>query len=284
MNNTVPEYLPHDFTEPPPMLAQRTCANIWATLDMEERSYMNEHNHTEEQGYTPNSGTFLDSSFFSPESVLPASFLLGSAEPEEREPEKPKTVKKSIEINAPPQKHSTPWVGLIASVSVGIVVAFFLFPMIELVKRSTRSYVTGSWESEINRRVGQYEQIHANQGNTPQIDEVLPYNLASSSWQELRVEGFSNLLPSQQFGIGILDIGDAFAAAIEPPVGNQHELYPPHPNAVDTSELDVHSMADSMLLVTPGQNNSVRSAFGQNILLKEGRIFFRVLPGMESAQ
>jgi hypothetical protein len=181
---------------------------------------------------------------------------------------------------------------LIASVSVGIVVAFFLFPMIELVKRSTRSYVTDSWESEITRRVGQYEQIHANQGNTPQMEDVLPYNLALSRWQELHSEKFM-LHHSRAYAVSFAEAADFVADKIAGKKSGTGSTFwePFYSDKIDERQLWSEpqsinwipdNMADSMLLVTPGRNNSIRSAFGQNILLRDGRVFLRVLPGMET--
>ena len=272
-----------------------------------------------QQDYTPNSGTFLDSAFFSPETVLPASYLLGTSEPEEMKPiSTPKTARK-IEIEEP-SRQSSHWIGLVASVSVGILIAFFLFPMIAFVTRSTQSYVTSSWESEINRRVGNYEQIHAKQGSASQSEELLPYNLAVSSWQELHAEMFThspypNPLAKPFFG------SNQSPTPFEAVVGDPYALPYPcswfEPDAIairsdknpdgtgirkprfsvsiledlaDFSEWDVLvsadmvGMADMMLLITPRQENSVRSAFGQNILLRDGRVFFRILPGVEAAQ
>jgi len=289
----------NDSVEPPPMLASRTCATIWTTMDSEKQ-----------EDYTPNSGTFLDSAFFSPETVLPASYLLGTSEPEEIKSETPRASRR-VEIAEDPPRRSSHWTGLIASVSVGMVIAFFLFPMITFVTRSTQSYMTASWENEIHRRIGNYEQIHANQGNAPQNEELLPYNLAASSWQELRVEilspppprypsrprelyGTNQPLPSFEAAVS-----DDFSLSAACPLGLHQPLFnivtsvsqeesPPvfllrdfvNWDALISS--DMNSMADSMLLVTPGRENTARSAFGQNILLRDGRVFFRILPGAES--
>jgi len=262
-----------DSIDPPSGLASRTCKKNWATLD------------SGEQGFTPNSGTFLDSAFFSPETVLPPSYLLGTCEPEEVQPEKPKTTRKIEIVEEPPRR--TPLIGLIASISVGMVIAGFLFPTIIYVIRSTQSHVTGSWENEINNRVGNYEQIHGGRGGIPQSEELLPYNLAASSWQELLFP--ANVLSSFE------QLPTPFGAPVAPAYANPfaHQTSGEVVQGDQSSVLhlegftdwevlvpsDVSGMADTMILVTPGQENAVRSAFGQNILLKDGRVFFRVLPG-----
>ena len=246
-----------------------------------------------EQDYTPNSGTFLDSAFFSPETVLPSGYyLLGTSELDEiksetKFPNTPKPARKIEVVAEPPRR--TPWIGLIASISVGMVIAGFLFPTIIYVTRSTQSYVAGSWEREINSRVGTYEQIHG-QVHALQSEELLPYNLAASSWQELQVP--ANPLSSYE------QPPTPFGASIVPAYANpfmhqtsgevvqgEQSLVLYLDGFTDWDVLipsDVSGMADTMLLVTPGQETSVRSAFGQNILLRDGRVFFRVLPGSQN--
>ena len=272
-----------DSVEPPPMLASRTCTKIWAIMDSEKQ-----------EDYTPNSGTFLDSAFFSPETVLPASYLLGTSEPEEIKSETPRASRR-IEIIEESPRRSSHWIGFIASISVGMVIAFVLFPVIALLTRSTQSYVADSWESEIARRVGNYEQIHANQWSTLQNEELLPYNLATSSWQELHSEVFwhrHNVLSREGRKSWLPDpdpptIKEVFATIIVqlPPLSQVSLSESPLPLYSEASSpvaSDMSAMADSMLLVVPGQENTVRSAFGQNILLRDGRVFFRILPGAES--
>jgi hypothetical protein len=265
-----------DSIDPPPRLASRTCKKIWATA------------HSNEHDYTPNSGTFLDSAFFSPEAVLPSSYLLNTCEPEEIEPEKPKAARKVEFVEEPPRR--TPWIGLVASISVGMVIAGLLFPTIIYITRSTQSYVTGNWETEINRRVGQYEQIHGNQGNAPQNVELLPYNLAASSWQEMH-------LPASPFG-NREHLPTPFGATMAQAYSNPfvHHTSGEIVQEMQSSALhldgdtdwevlvptDISSLADAMLLVSPVRESTVRAAFGQNILLRDGRVFFRVLPGMHS--
>lgn len=259
-----------EIVEPPPNLASRTCAKIWATID------------NEEQECTPNSGTFLDSAYFSPETFLPASYLLGASESEKPEPDVPK-VPKNIKIDDEPPRQSSHWIGLVASVSVGMVIAIFLFPMIEFVKRSTRSYVAESWETEIQNRVGQYEQIHIIQNGGTNGEELPPYNLAASGWQEWGAETFSLFTENDQRTYFAFAAQSIFDPTNHPPVdvysSNDH-IRIREWNALLESDMSV--LADSVLIVTSGQQISARLAFGQNILLKDGRVFFRILPGFET--
>ena len=240
-----------DSVEPPLMLANRTCANIWTTIDHEE------------SGIIPNSGIFLDSACYSPEAMLPAFLLSAAAEQKESEMEKPKAAK-NIEIAAEPP-HSTPWIGLVASVSVGIIAAFVLFPLINYVKRSTQSRVAEMWMNEINQRVDQYEQIHG--GSTAKVEEVQPYNLALSGWQEVHAEMLSSNEAS---------VMQAAHEILRSPYPSQ--ILPFFEELDKPLLLDVEGLAEHMLLVIPGQMIPLRSAFGQDFLFQDGRIFSRELP------
>ena len=293
----------NDSVEPPPRLASRTCKKIWEAID------------NNDQDYVPNSGTFLDSAYFSPETVLPPSYLLGTSEAEEIKAKRdfsdtPKAARK-VELTETAPHRPTPWIGLVASISVGMLIAFFLFPMLALVKRSMVSSVSERWEGEINNRVGNYEQIHANRGNVAQSEELPPYNLAASGWQELPTGMYSYSPSTRSVGtIAIDGPRTPFEAVIDPierdkayPLySDAHQtlgdhqvfwwqlLQPPVFHLEDFSDWnvlvssDMGSLADTMLLVTPSQGISTRLAFGQNILLRDGRVFFRILPGVGSTK
>jgi len=281
--------------DPPTALASRTCAKIWQTLD------------SGKQDFAPNSSIFLDSAFFSPESVLPPSFLLQTSEPDtspsdEGKREIPQAAKKrepEDDEELPPR--SSHWIGLIASVSVGMVIAVFLFPMLEFAKRSTRSYVTESWMTEINRRVDQYEQIH---GNTSRSEELQPLNLALSGWQELYSEVFASALlpsatlsstvesPNSLVGFGpffsegtITPFGNVSSGIQTPKVAIREQQIPPWTDLEDVDapiSLETNGLSESLLLSIPRSwEGTARSAHGRDVLIKDGRVFFRVLPTRE---
>jgi hypothetical protein len=253
--------------DPPTALASRTCAKIWQTLD------------SEKQDPAPNSSIFLDSAFLSPESILPPSFLLQTFEPDtsksdEGKREIPKAGEKlETEEDEERPPRSSHWIGLIASVSVGMVIAVFLFPMLEFAKRSTRSYVAESWMTEINRRVDQYEQIH---GNTSRSEELQPLNLALSGWQELSSEAFvSSLLLFGNAPSGEQTLKEA--------MGEQQPLRWADLEGVDASiPFEITGLSEPLLLSIPRSwEGTARSAHGKDVLIKDGRVFFRILPNRE---
>ena len=273
-----------DSVEPPPGLASRTCNKIWNALDRGDSDCL------------PNSGIFLDSAYYSPEAVLPSFLLMENSETKEIEKEKPLAAKK-IKIEDEPPVRSTPWVGLIASVSVGILASLVLFPMINYVKRSTQSHVTETWMNEINRRVDQYEQIHGNPWNASNVEELPPYNLALHGWLEVPAEIFINAENNSRemerngavltrrrsntpspFDMFIKDelSGELNAHEV---VRGQQPLRLPHFEGLDEPiPLDAERLAEYMLLLVPGQAIPVRSAFGQDFLFRDGRVFSRELP------
>jgi len=275
-----------DSVEPPPGLARRTCAHIWETLDKEEQLDAEEKD-ADEESRIPNSETFMNSAFFSPESMLPPSFLLQTPEPEEspresveRRVSRSRRRREIEDEEDEPPRHSR--IGLIASVSVGIVIACFLFPMIRYAERSTRYYVTDTWRTEINRRVGQYEQIYGSPGHFPSAAETVPYNLdaASNVWQEIRLE---DITLSPKGFLPHLHPDCMFAAKRDSSL-----LFPPPIENKNESPLEVPS--DHILLLTrklessghlTGQESPVRVASGKTLIFPDERILSLVLPDAE---
>jgi hypothetical protein len=181
------------------------------------------------------------------------------------------------------------WIGMVASVSVGIILAFFLFPMIRYAKRSTQTYITQTQMSEINQRVDRYEQIHVNKDGENLVEETLPFNFAVMGWQELPPNAITSL---ESQPLHSAPLNEIIIPAVNTPFGEQDGIVRGQqryfPFDLDGYEiplsLDAGGGADQMLLSIPGTKNPIRSAFGQNILLKDGRVFFRILPTTEPPQ
>ena len=179
--------------------------------------------------------------------------------------------------------------GIIISAFIGVVVAFFLFPMIRYAERSTRSYVADSWMTEINRRVDQYEQIYSSPSHAPRIEEVLPVNLALYSWQELHSDAHSKpALLCETLGEVQMAHPPSRVFCHDEPVGPEKNIFRQQPILLmgfdrwdEATSLDMGGVSNHMLLSFPGQESSVRTALGQDILIRDGRIFFRTLPGTE---
>jgi hypothetical protein len=190
-------------------------------------------------------------------------------ESERKIPKAKKLLETEDDEDSPPR--SSHRIGLVASVSVGMVIAVFLFPMLECAKRSTRSYVTESWMTEINRRVDQYEQIH---GNASRAEVLQPLNLALNGWQEV----YPDLFAPSLFGnapIGTQFLGESIRDQPPLPWEGLDGVNAPIP-------FDTNGLSDQLLLSIPRSwEGTARSAYGRDVLLKDGRIFFRVLPSRE---
>ena len=281
--------------EPPPGLAGRTCAKNWGILDAEAGES------------AVHSNTFMNSAFFSPESILPPSFLLQSSESEEAKPAVAKISRFADIVDAEDEPSRTSRIGLIASISVGIIIAFLLFPIIRFVERSTRSHIAEGMTSEISRRIGQYEQIHGSLVGSsappvalPVTGEILPIDLALSGWQQLPSTLFaaspSLLFQAEESIISSKKSKETFVNSSDMTVWDSWNVKHPPWVVMDTfvpfigrgiicphEELKRYSnsiKSDNTLLVMPEQGY-VRSAFGQAILFKDARVFSRVLPGGE---
>jgi hypothetical protein len=199
---------------------------------------------------------------------------------------------------------SSRWFGLIASISVGMMLAVLAFPIVEFALRSARSYVTTSYKTEINRRVDQYGQIHGTQTNV-QGEELFPFNLASSGWQELHSEilrpAFREDAAKNLSGIDLWWI-DWMPCPSEVPVGGTICDFPSALSQVlyetiheqqlmpwgddgdwhESIPLESSGLADYLLLSLPSYVGTARSAYGQDVVIKDGRVFFRALPNEES--
>ena len=263
-----------DPVEPPPHLANRTCAKIWKVMD-------NENNEEEKKQETPPQMDSVLGFVFDPFKTVVAIPIADLELPKlKRQTESPKP--------KPPKSKLSYWVGWGVSVSLGIVAAFFLFPMIRFAERSTRSYVTDSWMTEIHQRVDQYEQIYSSPGGA-RVEEVLPYNLAQSGWQEITIiDSNGQFFPSAPplYDIFKMLTGNEISAAQEGSHeiirGQQPVLLPGFASWSEPIPLDTSGIPNHIILSLPGQEPSVRSAFGQDILIRDGRVFFRILPGTES--
>jgi len=250
-----------DSVEPPPRLAKRTCANIWATLDKED-------DETNEKLDCPPTQDSVLGFIHDPFKTAVAMPVV--------EPTLP-TVTKIVNTAPKHPPKSSHHLGLIISVSIGVVVAIFVFPMIRYAERSTRSYITDNWTSEINRRVDQYEQIYGNQSKVPRIEEMIPLNLALYGWQELPLRNSpSSFAPSF-----IQAEGEPYLSN-EVSRGQQPTLLPGLTGWNEPVPLEVSGLSNPILLSFPGRESSIRSAFGQDVFIRDGRVFFRTLPGAES--
>jgi type II secretory pathway pseudopilin PulG len=267
-------------------------------MDRKEQNRSSDSKTLEDSGIF-DSGTFLNSAYYAPESILPDQFLTREPDPIESKPVMPKaTVTVTAGTGNTNAPRSSGWIGLVASVSVGILFAFILFPAMNYINRTTRSHVAETWMTEINRRVDQYEQIHGSKNDTSLLEELLPVDLALSGWQALHSDTFApaSIICTFEHRIGSDYNANPIEARNTTSLGDLHYIARIHNEDDDalilqfqsengqeriTSDGTAPNILEDMLLLMLGQESLMRSAFGQDVLIKEGRVFFRILPGTE---
>jgi hypothetical protein len=169
--------------------------------------------------------------------------------------------------NSKPQRGKNRWIGFVASVALGMFLAFMIVPFLHFAKHSIVNTVRDNQRNAINERINPYEQI-----NTPQqpadIAQETPINLGRFAWKEFQP---NTLLP--QFG------GRTFVpatSALVVPAAQQKDSHPVFGESADIPvSFKQRSISDDILLTTP---QGVQTGSGQDVLFKDGRIFFRDLP------
>jgi hypothetical protein len=201
---------------------------------------------------------------------------------------------------------------VVASVAIGILIAIIAFPMINYAKKRIERHFTWGTIHEINKSVDHYTQIQvgtreetpANQQTYSSIKSQ-PVNLAESDWQELKPTEFPSLL--------IDSLGNAVetsalypapvdmypnllkSVSINSTPGSFHsssfqnqspDIILGQANSSDftleTAPYEIHEFTDRKfipdvdILIFGG--SALQTAYGQNVLFQNGRIFVRILP------
>lgn len=199
-------------------------------------------------------------------------------------------------------------IDILTSVGIGILIAVIAFPAVNFAKNQAQSIVTQNKINELNKSAVVYAP-HQNNDTTEIAEESKGVNLAQSGWQEV--------VPNQ---IPLLNVGSNSRVDVSPSMSSQYNL-PNHfsnqilpsapvyldnssgtqrnndlflgqaPEQLEQVEIDPQSLAYQTLIsnvsqtVSLGddsrQSPSVQTAFGQNVLFQNGRVFFRILPVFE---
>lgn len=215
-------------------------------------------------------------------------------------------------VSTPKQvKKNRRWFDFSISIAVGILIAVIAFPVINYVKNQTQNYLTQSKIHEINKSIDHYTQLQGKPENPTPIDNSSPINLTQSGWQELKPTQFpvmltetadydhsslnSTSVKSVPIDLSQIQLAPSLLKSVSQnsnpfvvsdssnrdiilgQTGTNHhvtELFP----------LDSHEFIDQTLIskinqIVPNSNGTtVQTAYGQNVLFQNGRIFFRVLP------
>ena len=217
--------------------------------------------------------------------------------------------KRKMSNSSVPSTKRGRWIDVFTSVGVGILIAVIVFPVINYSKNQAQSYFTQNKLRKINQNVGRYEQI---QGAVAQVEASEPanqLNLAHFGWQELKpdqipflvVNNDSNTL-DPQLGIASSIESDPLPFAMEnlTPVSGLDSLIADGnsdhniilgqvgqdsfigsalglaDSPVGLSNQTLYSNVGQILPVAAG--STLQTAYGQNVLFHNGRIFIRRVP------
>ncbi|MDR3183090.1 MAG: hypothetical protein LBT89_09265 [Planctomycetaceae bacterium] len=169
------------------------------------------------------------------------------------------------------------WAGFFASAALGMFIAFMIFPLLKFVKHSTVNYVRENQLNAINQRLDPYEQINAHKPAAAAPET--PLNLGQFAWKELypvKEEGtMKGVLPDERENTmeTIMPVSSLFTLHSSP---NFPSSLFTLPYSVDTPvSYKQRNVSDDILISTP---QGIQTGTGQNVLIKDGRIFFRDLP------
>jgi hypothetical protein len=188
--------------------------------------------------------------------------------------------------------------GMMTSVAVGILIAVIAFPVINYVKNRTQRYLTRSTIHEINRSVDRYTQLNEVIPVEPPQQVSSQINLAQSGWQELKPAQFPTLLdetndiPFNAASVealpSLLKSVSSHSAPFVPSYSQSRDIILGQTasghSVPDSFPLDPREFTDQTLMSNIDQVIPIQTAYGQNVLFQNGRIFFRILPVFTSNQ
>ncbi|MDR2757414.1 MAG: hypothetical protein LBC20_17100 [Planctomycetaceae bacterium] len=192
------------------------------------------------------------------------------------------------------------WFDISVSIAVGILIAVIVFPVINYVQNQTQNYFTQSKIHEINKSIDHYTQLQGKVEKTTPIENSSPINLTQSEWQELKptqfpvmltdktaADSFGNSTPIEMFpGLLKLVSQNSTPSVFSDSRGRDIILGQTRTDNFETKTFppDPHEFIDQTLIseINPLTSNldgtTVQTAYGQNVLFHNGRIFFRILP------
>ncbi|MDR1962630.1 MAG: hypothetical protein LBQ50_02505 [Planctomycetaceae bacterium] len=206
---------------------------------------------------------------------------------------------KSSNVSSPRSIRKNRWFDFTLSITVGILIAVIAFPVINYAKNRTENYFTKSKIHEINKSIDHYTQLQGITENTAPVDNSSPINLTQSGWQELKPTQFPVILagetghssfnstPIESFP-GLLKAVSQNSTPFVSSDSRGRDIILGQTKtdhlATETFPLDTHEFIDQTLIsnvnhVVPGSDGTtIQTAYGQNVLFQNGRIFFRILP------
>lgn len=200
--------------------------------------------------------------------------------------------------------------GVVVSVAIGILIALIAFPALNYAKNQTHQYIVNKKLQKISTNPELFPQVSDEVASTEAETVPSQVNMAQCGWQEINTDQFPNLLVDNfsdrsDFDLNISDnidlqrtLPDSFASSHFQPVSNsmlltasenrgRNIILARQPNYSQPIGLGQYQSFDAQgfanqawtpIVVQAENNPTVQTAYGQNVLFQNGRIFFRVLP------
>ncbi|GHT23865.1 hypothetical protein FACS189419_08350 [Planctomycetales bacterium] len=260
-----------DPVEPPNNLAKRTCVKIWDILDKQEEEKPDFLSAPVLELHKPKTAAPLRRFDTPPHRLLRKDANKDThTEKETAAPIIAQIAPKKIYFSEKPPKKR--WVSFFSSVVLGMLIAFMLFPLIKFAKHSTFHYVKENQLQAINQRLDPYEQINSPQ-TAADTNQNAPLYLGQFGWKELKPD--ASLSVNHFLPVGAPPIQPASVQTPHQFSGTIRGQNPFWEGRDIPISLKTNNLSDGVLVP---QRNEIRTGYGQNILLKDGKILIRDLP------
>ncbi len=297
--------------EPPSGLANRTCTNIWSLADWESAEEGQEVDPASVpsphfDSTSPEHGVWNQEKTRGLEEILAVSPRAAIDETGETKRLVRRTTRSRQSIKVAPKTEKTPvchrrsrLFDLAASVTVGVLIAVIAFPALQYARYRVETMITEGKLRKLNQHyspVADDSYIAASQEDIPST-----VSLNQSGWQEVNPSRLPFLLvgdhsslnisgPSDSSEMSANSFGDfeSISGSIplqadstlirnklsSPGLSSTAMFSPVNPNTFSEPML----MTDVQMGSQAGHASTVQAAYGQNIIFRNGRVFFRVLP------
>ncbi len=288
----------YESVEPPAHLARRTCDAIWAAVDHED----------DVAPSIPPPSVFLAVDAIRSTETLSASsrtvevpVLESAARRLLRRDKRDKTACKqqaAQECLTRPSSRGRR-VDILVSAAIGIVIAVIVFPTVNYTKNRVQQYFAQGKIQEINQRIDRFAQLQP--GVVGATETTGPLDLSNFGWEELKPNEIPLLVvnagsPTPQLGIATAseprrDL--SMASREEPSEGTAGGLVlgqTRRDGVRHDSMNNMPSVLSNVSLPNIGQilpvaaGSPLQTAYGQNVLFHNGRIFIRRAPPLSTSK
>lgn len=200
------------------------------------------------------------------------------------------------------------WTDILASIGVGILIAIIAFPAVNFAKNRARVLITQNKIRRFQQGTGVYAQLQRGIESPDRIEAPQGVNLTRSGWQEFDPAQFPVLLVDKAASPAPTVLRESALNPLATPTVLTPQIQPvsshvpilaenrgrdlflgQSPGCLNESKANPRELSYQTLLsnvdriVLPENGSSVQTAYGQNVLFQNGRVFFRILPVFDSS-